>query len=177
MNYTDEILAEAIDALTDDGDTFELPDGATLVLRIQPDECSTIEDIGGDWYGAIEWEDTRRTNSYGHVMRPDGFDGNAEKLSTRDGSIWWQPPTDVKRGTDTFDAMRRNLIDLIEYGYSSVGVEYHKGTDAYGRPIVRGCSWLGGFEPFEDVADALELSDLVLDAIDQAEDSEPITAP
>jgi hypothetical protein len=173
--YTDETLAEAVDALTDDGDTYELPDGATLVLRIEPDECGDIEDFG-DCYGIVRWGERNATT--GRDMRPDDFDGNAEKIDTRDGPIWWQPPADVKRGTETFDQARCAMRDLLEYGLSVALVEYRKGTDAYGKPIVLGFGVLGGLMPFDNMSDLGDyLGDLIGQAIDQATDSAPITAP
>lgn len=176
MLYNDEILALAVDALTDDGDTFELPDGASLVLRIEPDQCADISDFA-DCYGRVaecslnEWgEQTSR--------RPADFDGNAEKMDVRDGRVWWQPPADVKRGTDTFRQVRSAMRDLVDYGLSVAVVEYRKGTDAYGRPIVLGVDALGGLEPFAGMGDMGDyLGNMIAAAIDQATDSEPITAP
>lgn len=168
MNATVE-LPEILDELTDDGDTVELDDGRTLRLRIESSDESFLFvhkdgtlDTNDECYGTFAFYDTRERNcgSYGYPVRPDGFDGNAEVLRSNGGDpLWWQPPTGdyalidpdtgkpARRGSDTFRQLRSHVLDLLEFGYSAVGVEVLDGKDAYGRPIVVNHAWIGYVEP------------------------------
>ena len=148
-----------LEDLTDDGDEVETSSG-TLRLRVEPDEIG-FDTWSDDCYGRVEYVDDRPRHYVGqYPARPDGFDGNAEKIHVRDGAYWWQPPADIVRGTDVFTRQRRLVRDLLDYGFSSVGLELLKGTDAYGRPIVTNAAWLGGVEPN---ADADYLAEVVRD--------------
>lgn len=152
---------EILDALVDDRDTVDVGGGLTLRLRIQPDDCDPIESFGDGYvYGKAEWVRRRETYASGSVEfyfpRPDDMDGNAEILRRgRDAALWWQPfrdgggPAD-RRGTPEFAAYRENVLDIVEYGFSQIGVEVLHGEDAYGHPIVTACAWLGGIEPNPD---------------------------
>lgn len=153
-----------LDALTEDGDTFELADGRTLALKFEPDEGTTVED-DGDWYGHIA-PVRDGYNDYGtRWPRPDGFDGNAEKIWTRSDAWWWQPPAEVKRADEGFAALRAALVDLLEYGYSGIVLELRDGSDAYGRPIVRNVASLWGIEPFPDASFVREVVDGLLEEV------------
>lgn len=75
-------------------------DAAEYVARVVTDTDSGI----GRWhdgrhyddvYGRFCWPGPDYRNGYGYQHRPDGFDGAARKLTTRDGYVWWQPPADV----------------------------------------------------------------------------------
>ena len=152
MTHHDEILA----TLTDDGDTFDLEDGRTLVLRVLPDEHGDPFDF--DCYGAIApytgpWDrDGLRTNG-----RPADFDGNAEIiwLQQNGGPVWWQPPKDVKRSDPGFDDLRRTVNDLASFGMVGYVVELlapEAAADHYGRRPVLEAASLWGVEPFADAA-------------------------
>lgn len=145
---TKEIAMVDLTKLAHDGDTLELPDRRSLRLRIVPDEHTTINDF--DSFGRIEW--CERPVLTGHAARPDGFDGNAEKLwaEQNGGQFWWQPPADVPRTSEHFGALRRIVIDVVTYGYAVYMLELLEGTDAYGAPIVRDVASLWGIEPFAD---------------------------
>ena len=98
-----------------DPSTIEV-DGRTYTYRSEADQHSSIFD-DGDWCGELIWTwDTQE--------RPGDFDGGAEIL-VRDGysRLWWQPPSDVKRGTESFTNLRRYIGDALEYGYVGVVVE------------------------------------------------------
>lgn len=141
--------------LRDDNDTAALKDGRTARLRIEHDEAFTIEDMGPEAYGLVAW-DSHRTNDYGYPERPDGFDGNAEKVSTSDGRdrFWWQPPADLcggwERGGEHFPKLRSLVADLVTYGFHVVTVEVLDGIDAYNRPIVVAVASLGGIDSLDD---------------------------
>lgn len=115
-------LAAAQEALTSDGDTFELADGRSLRLRISHDEGASINDYESD--GRIEWT---RDNDYGHV-RPADFDGSARVIQTDGGSaLWWNPPGKEITGkgwdAETMQTEEARIRDLIEYGFSYVSLE------------------------------------------------------
>lgn len=101
----------------------------------------------GDWYGSLAWVEPSRETIHARP-RLDGFDGAAEKIHTRDGAIWWQPPEDARRDPALRKALRGPLVDLIEYGYCGFIVELLEGEDAYHRPIVRESASLWGVEAF-----------------------------
>lgn len=109
-----------------DGKQTAVVDGIEYTISIEADTEHSIMDEQGEgvWCGRLEWGD-RRTNDWGHKSRPEGFDGNASRLHFgRDNDdVWWQPPDDVKRGTEGFDTLRRTIIDCLEYGYVGVIVE------------------------------------------------------
>lgn len=143
---------DAIRALTDDGKTYALPDGRTLRLTITPDDIDPFAEH--DAYGRVAPVKPDRHTVY-PATRPDGFDGNAEKLWSR-SQYWWQPPTDAPRRDDpAFSALRALVCDVLNYGMCVVSVELLDGTDAYSRPIVRDVASLAGVEPMpssEDLA-------------------------
>ena len=149
----DRTIADTLAAeLTDDSDTVELGN-RRYRLRVEPDETLRVEDIAGDNYGALQWADTRRDDGY--HQRPDSFTGNAELLGIGRSydRIWWEPPTDVPRTSEHFAALKRGLVNLLEYGYSVVGLEVSElVTDSRGGEhwVVLDTAWLGGIEPFPD---------------------------
>lgn len=152
-------VGDILEELTDDGDTFELSDGRTLRLRIEPDAGTTINDF--DCYGKM----SKYAFDYvhdAHAPRPDGFNGNAEKIQVDRGYwVWWQPPDDIPRSSEQFSEFRRMVRDLLEIGFYQVGLELLDGTDAYGRPIVVKQEWLGGVDSIEEDHLADILSDML----------------
>lgn len=175
LEYDEEIIAAAVAELRHDKDTAELPDGRILRLVIESDDMDPFAEYGADCYGRIEWaDDPRLRGEYGYSVRPDGMDGNAERLHTGRDAYWWQPPADgPKRGTDEFEMARQLVRDLLEYGMSVAIVEVCQGEDAYGRPIVVGSSALGGIEPASAIDPAI-LRDVVEDAIANVPDRPPV---
>lgn len=141
-----------LSSLADDGDTVELPDGRTLRLRIEPDQDSSA--WGEDFYGEFALVERDRWTGR-DLPRPDNFDGNSEKMQLRDGDpFWWQPPRgdyelSAKRGSKEFAEFRQAVRDLVEFGFTSVGLELLDGVDAYHRPIVKDAQWLGGVDSLE----------------------------
>lgn len=118
--------------LTDDGDTIDLPDGRSLLLRIEPDEYASIMD-DGDWYGDLKWGTNDRYT--GRDVRPDDFDGSAEKILT-DGRdvLWWAPPADAVRDADLRGRLRSSIISLYHQGYNVVTLELRETlTDSAGH--------------------------------------------
>jgi hypothetical protein len=129
----EETKAAILDELVDDGDTFKFDDGRWLRLKIEYDQDSSIRDA--DCWGEVSeysydyWRD-------GKTPRPDGFDGNAEKLQIGRGDwIWWQPPRGemawidpetgkvARRGSEAFRKARQDVIDLLTYGFIGIIVE------------------------------------------------------
>jgi hypothetical protein len=132
-------------ALTDDRDTFELPDGRTLRLRIEPDPDMSILDEQGEgvWCGRIEW-DKGRTNDYGYRDRPDGFTGRAEVIHRdRSDRLWWEVPADIVIGSDHHRTLRQSILDLYHYGYSQVGLVLEC---EHGGEVAS--TWIGGCDEF-----------------------------
>lgn len=160
---TDDEMREVVEALASDiGSTYgapnthklTLPDGREVLFRaeMRPEEMTftDVSDWSGDTYGRTAWGKESRTYT-GYHWRPEGFDGNAEVISSdRDARLWWQPPADVARGTEEFRKLRRAVRDLLEFGYSYILVEVCEGADAYGRPIVTDVAGVGLIEPTED---------------------------
>lgn len=145
---------------------LDLPSGGFLRITTEPDHYTTVNDFG--CYGRVEW--SHRKNYMGYAIRPEGFDGAAEKLDTDRGSVlWWQPYTPDKAARRQWHTdpeyrrtMRRLVRDIVAYGFQVWRVEYCHGTDAYGRDVVRDFATLGGIDPGTDLGDELGyLSDLV----------------
>ena len=141
-----------LDTLLDrfDGDRAEvkLSRGRMLRLRIEPDQDSDLNDF--DCYGRTAPTKRSRYSDYPDT-RPQGFDGNAEKIWLGGDAIWWQPPADgPARGTAEFRSLRALVRDLAEYGFHGVVLELTRGVDAYHRPIVRNVASLWGIDSLED---------------------------
>lgn len=131
--------AAIVAALTDHGDTFELPDGRTLRLKVEHDPYTSIMDEQGEgvWCGRLEWDDSRTENAYGYRMRPDGFTGRAEVISRdRDARLWWEVPGDIVIGSDHHRTFRQTILELLEYGYKMVTVELCEECDHGGEHVV-----------------------------------------
>ena len=96
--------------------TVEVGEGRRVTLMVDYDDYHSILD-DGDWFGLLEW--VRRSATWGYeAERPKGFDGNARKLMTAQGDrLWWQPPADY---CGDLDDLRRNVVRLLNYGYSVV---------------------------------------------------------
>lgn len=164
-------LDEVLETLTA-GRTVDLGGGELLRVVVAPD-CDWHVADDADWYGALEpvtantWQ---ARNYYGGCdTRPDGFDGRARKVG-RDRSWWWQPGewfTD-----DTIEHFAHRLTELLEYGADLVTIEWCRGTDAYGAPVVAAWSALGGVTDTGD-ADVMRdvLTDLLADVSGQMADA------
>lgn len=143
MTTRDEITR----ALTDDGDTLELPDGRTLRVRTEPDDMTIMDEQGeGMWCGRLEWVRANRDYWPARYSRPDGFDGAAEIIRREDGeALWWDVPTDLRgdANRENRDAVRREITELLNCGYRVVVLELCNGEDAYGRPIVESFASVG----------------------------------
>ena len=165
---TPPTVATARDLVADDPSygapaSLALADGRTLVMVMDYDDANPMDDMGeGFWTGRVEFGIRSRTTGYDH--RPDGMDGRARKLQTRDGDpIWWQVPDDVP--ADAIPTMARNIADLLEYGYLAVGVKLRETvTDSSGgaHTVTVREAWLGGIEPFPDTE---YLADMAADLI------------
>lgn len=126
-------------------ESHDLPNGQTLRLRRDHDYDVTINDF--DYLGKVE--PVRRCDyGYPHAERPQGFDGSARIMRTRDGNYWWQPPDGFATYTpDVQRSIWRTACDVVEWGYYVYIVELCEDQDAYRRPIVRKVESLGGIEP------------------------------
>lgn len=132
--WVDACAKLAADELRWDGDTVELPNGETLTLHVEPDQDTSIMDEQGEgvWCGRLEWAERRNSWDYTY-RRPEWADGGAELLSVSGEQLWWRPLDDCLRDRTIRDAVRATVLELLEYGYSDVGVEYRGET-----------AWIGG---------------------------------
>ena len=139
-----------------------------VVVQLEPDYDHSVFD--DEFYGQLEWSEF---NDYGAV-RPDGFDGRARNIHTRDGVIWWQPPDDL--ADEHLDKAHRTISDLLEFGFVGVCVDVQELT-----PNRVGASWVtvggaslwgiestAGQDYFETVA-----NDLIAEALAEVPTGEP----
>jgi hypothetical protein len=108
----------------------------TIRWEIVTDEHESSIDQINDWdesiYGRLAWGE--RTD-YREYDRPRDFDGNAEKMDRYNLGfcqgdyigLWWQPPKAEEggapaRGTPEFEQMRRDLCELITWGFVGIRV-------------------------------------------------------
>lgn len=112
----------AIDSLVSDLErcceraTYLLGDGSErVVVTLQPDEWADVRD-DEDWIGKVA--ECSRGGWFGHSERPKGFDGAARKVrDDRGGVFWWQPPADAVGNDVLLDLLRRDLVDILSFGY------------------------------------------------------------
>lgn len=135
--------------LTDDGDRVTMEDGRELRLRVVPDEYTSIMDEQGEgvWCGRLAWPHHNRET--GRDERPSDMDGGARLIRYGRGhdAIWWQVPADLLRGEGDLAAVESAIRDLLEYGYSQVGVElWETVTDSRGteHQVKVADAWVGG---------------------------------
>lgn len=120
-------IAGLVAQLRDDEDSAEFGDGYRVTLSIRPDDRSVIDEVSDcDCYGKMMW--TRRTNGYGHGVRPDGYDGAARILERDGGSVlWWQPhPDTIAAGPAAIDEEDRAMRNLLVHGFSGTIVTLEK---------------------------------------------------
>lgn len=161
-------MTKIVDALKDtESQTFDLADGRKVRIRVEVDQDTSVSDF--DCYGKVEWIGRNLYDYDGRRKgRPDGFDGNAEKLWTYESgaeSFWWQPPKDGPKRTDPeFAAFKQLVRELVTWGFKGVVVEVLDGEDAYHRPIVRDVASLWGIDSLDDTDLLAEyVSDLLID--------------
>lgn len=153
MNDTTTLPADPdLSGLAHDGDTVDLGNGLSLLLRIEGDDSGMgwNDMMDAECFGTVEW--TRAT--HGHAPRPDGFDGAARKILTDGWDVcWWQPPTAKAIGTVWTDEQWREqtayVRERVEYGWSQVGLELRETvTDSLGgeHAVVLDRTWLGGVD-------------------------------
>ena len=153
MQKTLEINIDGYKIPLENGDIETLPNGKKIRLIMSPDYGTNINDF--DYLGKVEW-----VSNHGGIRgyRPKNFDGSAE-IVKRDGNanLWWSPPKDVRIGSDIFRTIRKQALDVIEYGYYVYKLELLDGLDAYERPIVTKVAALGGIEPFLENDDKIDI--------------------
>lgn len=141
--------------------TVALDDGSELRVKMEPDYDTSLES-DGDWFGKVQSAD------YGD-KRPEGFDGNAEKMRARNCAVWWQPPKDVQRGTESFKRLRDRVAGyyLEEWSYCGLVVErtVHHPTDSRFTREVEASLWC-----IEDDADRDYLRDTLADLFREVAD-------
>jgi hypothetical protein len=98
-------------AMDNDRATLTLEDGRTITARIVPDTYHTLHD-DGDYMGEI-------VAPHRDTGRPAQFDGAARKMRHRGGTLWWQPPADLKSDPERLEALARRVQDyyLERWGY------------------------------------------------------------
>lgn len=165
-NTQAETIARAL-ASGFDGQTSRVEiDGRLWCASVEPDPDMSIMDEQGEgmWCGRLEWTTPRQYQDW--APRPDGFDGGAEIIERDHNTcLWWQPPADVVKDEELRARVRRDIREIMEYGYSYVSVAVSSRCDRGEWHIDRSTT-LGGVTPshdWEDVADiigelALELA-------------------
>jgi hypothetical protein len=169
VDLTDDQTIEALDALSEDGTTyeFEADDGRVFVIKLhtEHDPDSSINDY--ESYGQLS---TWTRDGFCGSTRPRGF-GPLARIICRDrgSTLWWQPTPELW-GTPkpwdgpTFEADWIIAKTLFEDGFYQVGVSLHETvTDSLGgEHVVEVCSaWLGGV----DSAEGEWLRDIVSDLL------------
>jgi len=183
MNVTDDELTAILDALTDDGDTYEVDARLTLVLHIEYDPDTSINDY--DCYGRTERYSHRYYNGEQRTPRPDDMDGSARKIEVDRGDwMWWQPSDDMKSAKawggppDEYPAALRAHIDLatdlLRGGFKMVGLELRERvTDSWGHThtVTVDQQWLGGIDSLDNGYIRTIISDLLVELVSQDETS------
>jgi len=148
-----------LDALDKDGASYDLGDGRTVRLSIEPDHDASVRDY--ECYGEVSEHAYRYTDREGRTERPDGFDGNAEKIEVDRGLwVWWQPPrgemawtepdgTPARRGSETFRKCRESVIDLLRCGFTGVVLTVTDECDCCGQDVTETAS-LWGIDSLDD---------------------------
>lgn len=118
---------EIIEWLVDHDNRFlDLGENTRVGMLIESDDDASINDYE-ECYGKVA-EGPRRMG--GHAPRPDGFDGNAEKLWYGNyGPWWWQPPEGTKRGTKEFSELRSLVAELLGFGFYVVSLQLQTRCD------------------------------------------------
>lgn len=143
-----DIIEELAEALREDGDEHVLANGYTFVLKVEPDEGTSINDY--DCYGSVSY-----INRHDNGVRPSNFTGAAEKLTTYHGdTYWWEP---YREGHKVYNdpKERQMVLDILSYGYYVYTVEVYETcaiVNAAGRTVGYtthrvDASSLGGIEP------------------------------
>lgn len=170
-----QIAKDAADRL--DGDTvtvwlseYDPCDGRGIRVKLEPTDIPADEQINDcDVYGQVapvEHARYRTGPGRGELSRPEGFDGAARKLHGRTWDYWWQPhPTTVAQGPDAIRQAAGEVTDLLEYGFTYLGLEILEGEDAYGRPIVQAFTGLGGCDYTIYAPDRAYLATVIADCL------------
>lgn len=131
--------------------------------KVEPDDIPVQDLWCDDAYGPIS-EHCYDYCHDGNTPRPDTMDGSAVKIQVDRGYwTWWQAPPGFPIHSEEWRKLRSSVRDLLEFGFQQVGVELCHGSDAYGRPIVVDCAWLGGVDTTEQEYLASLIHDLLLD--------------
>ena len=96
--------------------TCLLGDGSQrVVVTLGPDEWADVRD-DEDWIGKVA--ECADSGWHRHKSRPKGFDGFARKVRDDRGSVfWWQPPADAVGNDALLGELRRDLVDILSFGY------------------------------------------------------------
>ena len=125
--------------------TYLLGDGSQrVVVTLQADEWSDVRD-DEDWIGKVA--ECSRGGWFGHSERPEGFDGFARKVRDDRGYVyWWQPPVDAVGNDALLTELRRDLVDILSFGYLS-GVMVLERQCEFGGWHEVGSSCIGMLHP------------------------------
>jgi hypothetical protein len=174
MELTENQLADALDALTEDGDRYSFATSRwefELRLTIEHDDDAHINHY--DCYGKASKFSYRYWD--GPEPRPDDMDGSARKIQVDRGDyVWWQPPADMTSAKrwggppedypEVFRTFVQQVTDLLQWGFSIVGLHVWQHLEtAHGdmRWVEIDSTYVGGV----DSTDAAHISDLVSDLI------------
>lgn len=92
----------------------DLDDGYSVRVKLEPDTDSQLED--SDCFGTIHWPERNSR------ARPSVCNGAARKIDTRQGPVWWQPPTDVVSDPEVFKSVEMRVRGYFLEHWSYVGV-------------------------------------------------------
>jgi hypothetical protein len=92
---------------------LDLDDGSRVRVRIEGDHDSKLSDYG-DSFGRVQESRGRD--------RPEGFDGAARKIDSRQGPLWWQPPADVAKDAAVLASVEERVRGYYLEHWSFIGV-------------------------------------------------------
>lgn len=185
MNLDEHQLHEALDALTEDGDRYEVTETCELRLHIDVDTDAEINDY--DCYGKSEKYSHSYFDSHERTARPSDMDGSARKIQCGRGDwIWWQPADDLKSPrawakawresgqpapdyNETFREHLETATHLLSYGFSLVGLSVWETVyDSLNQPhkVQLAVTYLGGIDSVETPYLRDLVSDMIADLAD-----------
>lgn len=151
--------------------TYLMGDGSErVVVTLQADLFAYVDD-DEDWIGKVV--ECSPGGWYRHQPRPSGFDGAARKVRDDRGNVyWWQPPADAIGNDALVDTLRRELVNILSFGYLVGFLSVQRLCEFGDWHDVRSTS-IGGLSPLMDRG---ELQSLVTELSYQIHDAEEMAA-
>lgn len=147
---TRDELSDLIDKARQGSAEHDFDDGTTLRVTVETDHDTNLDDF--DCYGTFADANASHWRGFKNVQRPEGFDGNAEKLwYGNDGPWWWQPsPDGPKRGTPEFARERDHIRELLAFGFVGVIVALRETCDCCDHAHETESDSLWGIDSLDD---------------------------